>query len=179
MDIKTSSIGTFTTEGWSVFKFTNLNSDGTPGKNSVFPDTDFPLFRLADVYLMYAESVARGGEGGSESQAVTYIQDLRKRAKTGYSQVDAAWLKASASINGSTASVNFGNILNERCRELYWEATRRTDLIRYGLFTSNTYTWAEKGGVITGVGVNKRYNLFPIPVSDISVNGNLQQNEGY
>lgn len=179
LDIKTSSIGTFTTEGWSVFKFTNLNSDGTPGKNSVFPDTDFPLFRLADVYLMYAESVARGGEGGSESQAVTYIQDLRKRAKTGYSQVDAAWLKASSSINGSTASVNFGNILNERCRELYWEATRRTDLIRYGLFTSNTYTWAEKGGVITGVGVNKRYNLFPIPVSDISVNGNLQQNEGY
>lgn len=59
------------------------------------------------------------------------------------------------------------------------EATRRTDLIRYGLFTSNTYTWAEKGGVITGVGVDKRYNLFPIPVSDISVNGNLQQNEGY
>lgn len=56
---------------------------------------------------------------------------------------------------------------------------RRTDLIRYGLFTSNTYTWAEKGGVITGVGVDKRYNLFPIPVSDISVNGNLQQNEGY
>ena len=75
---------------------------------------------------MYAESVARGGEGGSESQAVTYIQDLRKRAKTGYSQVDAAWLKASASINGSTANVNFGNILNERCRELYWEATRRS-----------------------------------------------------
>lgn len=179
LDITTSAIGTFTTEGWAVYKFTNLNSDGTPGKNSVFPDTDFPLFRLADVYLMYAEAVARGGQGGTEAQAVTYIQDLRKRAKTNYSQVDASWLKATARVNGSTASVAYGNILNERCRELYWEATRRTDLIRFGLFTSGTYTWAAKGGVITGVGVTDRYNLFPIPVSDISVNGNLQQNKDY
>ena len=38
---------------------------------------------------------------------------------------------------------------------------------------------AEKGGVISGVGVDNKYNLFPIPVSDISVNGNLHQNEGY
>lgn len=179
LDIMTSAIGTFTTEGWAVFKFTNLNSDGTPGKNSTFPDTDFPLFRLADVYLMYAESVARGGQGGSDAQAVEYVRELRKRANTSYSQIDADWLRASASINGSTASVVYGNILNERCRELYWEATRRTDLIRYGLFTSGTYTWAEKGGVVTGVGVDSRYNLFPIPVSDISVNGNLKQNEGY
>ena len=122
------------------------------------------------------------GEGEYERvlQAVEYIQDLRKRANnTTYSEVTESWLTENASVSGSTASVAYGNILNERCRELYWEATRRTDLIRFGLFTSNSYTWAEKGGVISGVGVDNKYNLFPIPVSDISVNGNLHQNEGY
>ena len=180
LDITTSSVGTFTEEGWAVYKYSNLNSDGTPGKNTTFPDTDFPLFRLGDVYLMYAEAVARGGEGGSTSKAVEYIQDLRKRANnTTYSEVTESWLTENASVSGSTASVAYGNILNERCRELYWEATRRTDLIRFGLFTSNSYAWAEKGGVISGVGVDDKYNLFPIPVSDISVNGNLHQNDGY
>lgn len=179
LDITTSSVGTFTEEGWAVYKYSNLNSDGTPGKNTTFPDTDFPLFRLGEVYLMYAEAVARGGEGGSTSKAVEYIQNLRKRANTAYSEVTESWLAENTSVSGSTASVAYGNILNERCRELYWEATRRTDLIRFGLFTSNSYTWAEKGGVISGVGVDDKYNLFPIPVSDISVNGNLHQNEGY
>ena len=179
LDITTSAIGTFTEEGWAVYKYSNLNSDGTPGKNTTFPDTDFPLFRLGDVYLMYAEAVARGGEGGSSSKAVEYIQNLRKRANTAYSEVTESWLTENTSVSASTASVAYGNILNERCRELYWEATRRTDLIRFGLFTSNSYTWAEKGGVISGVGVDDKYNLFPIPVSDISVNSNLHQNEGY
>ena len=179
LDITTSSVGTFTEEGWAVYKYSNLNSDGTPGKNTTFPDTDFPLFRLGEVYLMYAEAVARGGEGGSTSKAVEYIQNLRKRANTAYSEVTESWLTENTSVSASTASVAYGNILNERCRELYWEATRRTDLIRFGLFTSNSYTWAEKGGVISGVGVDNKYNLFPIPVSDISVNGNLHQNEGY
>lgn len=179
LDITTSAIGTFTEEGWAVYKYSNLNSDGTPGKNTTFPDTDFPLFRLGEVYLMYAEAVARGGDGGSTSKAVEYIQNLRKRANTVYSEVTESWLTENTSVSASTASVAYGNILNERCRELYWEATRRTDLIRFGLFTSNSYTWAEKGGVISGVGVDDKYNLFPIPVSDISVNGNLHQNEGY
>ena len=179
LDIRTTAVGTFTTEGWAVYKFTNLNSDGTPGKNTTFPDTDFPFFRLGDVYLMYAEAVARGGQGGSDSQAVTYLQELRTRANADPSEINTNWLREPAAVSGSTASVAYGNILNERCRELYWEATRRTDLVRFGLYTSNQYTWAEKGGVVSGVGVDDRYNLFPIPVTDISVNPNLKQNEGY
>lgn len=182
LDITTSCIGTFTSEGWAVYKYSNLNSDGTPGKNTTFPDTDFPFFRLAEIYLTYAEAVARGGQGGDMATAVQYINDLRRRGyKAGVTGVtiDENWLRATASVNGSTANVEFGNILNERCRELYWEATRRTDLIRFGLFTSGSYTWADKGGVITGVGVDERYNLFPIPESDISVNANLEQNPGY
>ena len=63
--------------------------------------------------------------------------------------------------------------------ELYWEGIRRTDLVRFDLLTSGSYTWDFKGGINTGVGVNKRYNVYPIPVTDLTVNGNLQQNEGY
>ena len=170
IDITTSVTGTFTTEGWSVYKYTNVKSDGQPGSNTTFPDTDFPMFRLADVYLMYAEAVARGGQGGSLATAVQYVNALRQRAYGDAAHgVTEAWLTEN----------NYRNILDERCRELYWEGTRRTDLIRYGLFTSTDYLWTFKGGVLSGTGVSNRYNVFPIPVTDISVNANLKQNEGY
>ena len=170
IDITTSVTGTFTTEGWSVYKYTNLRSDGQPGSNTTFPDTDFPMFRLADVYLMYAESVARGGQGGSLATAVQYINALRQRAYGDTSHgVTETWLTEN----------NYRNILDERCRELYWEGTRRTDLVRYGLFTSANYLWTFKGGVLSGTGVSDRYNVFPIPTTDLSVNANLKQNEGY
>ncbi len=180
LDIKTTAVGTFRTEGWSVYKYTNLKSDGSAGKNAAFPDTDFPMFRLADIYLMYAEAVARGGAGGDAATAVSYINKLRER---GYGNadhnIDAAWLTADAPIGGTNASVAYGNILNERSRELYWEGTRRTDLIRYDLYTSSSYLWAEKGGVIGGTGVDDRYNVFPIPSTDMGVNPSLVQNPGY
>lgn len=176
VDITTSNL-TFDTQGWSVFKFTNLNSDGTPGKNATFPDTDFPLFRLGEIYLNYAEAVARGGQGGSMETAVSYINALRARG--GASSIGSSWLTANANVGGTNANVQFGNLLNERQREMYWECTRRTDLIRFGLFTSGNYLWVEKGGTPTGVAVDNRYNLYPIPTTDLSVNSNLTQNEGY
>ena len=102
--------------------------------------------------------------------AVEYVNALRKRAYGNTShEVNEAWLTEN----------NYRNLLDERCRELYWEGTRRTDLIRYGLFTSADYLWTFKGGVLGGTGVSNRYNVFPIPTTDLSVNGNLKQNEGY
>lgn len=180
IDITTSSQSTFTKEGWAVYKWTNLNSDGTPGKNADFPDTDFPLFRLGEIYLNYAEAVARGGQGGSMTTAVQYINDLRRRGYGDNSHdIDQNWLTANANIGGTSANVRYGNLLNERGREMYFEAVRRTDLIRFGLFTSGSYLWADKGGIITGVGVEEYRNLFPISVNDMSVNANLTQNDGY
>lgn len=168
--ITTSVTGTFTTEGWGVPKYTNLTAKGDPGQDALWVDTDFPLFRLADVYLMYAESVVRGGEGGNMDTAVGYVNKLRNRAygNTDH-QINAEWLRAD----------NYRNILNERGRELYWEGVRRMDLIRFGQFTSSSYTWPAKGGVIIGAGVDNKHNLFPIPISDISMNGSLVQNDGY
>jgi hypothetical protein len=158
------SIATFT-DGLAVTKFQNINSDGTtPANASVYASTDFPLFRLPEMYLIYAESVLRGGNG-SQSLALTYYNALRFRAYKGH--------------GGDATSIALPDILNERARELYWECQRRTDLIRYGLFTTGSYLWPWKGGVASGTNVSADYNLFPIPSVDLSANPNLIQNKGY
>ena len=166
IDIQTTYVKTFETEGWAVYKFTNMRSDGLPGTNPDSPDTDIPLIRLPEIYLNYAEAVVRGG-GGSKAEAVRLINMLRERA---YGHDKAA-------ITEADMTVDF--LLEERSRELYWEGTRRTDLVRYGNFTSGSYLWQYKGGVKLGTGVETYKNVYPIPSSDLSVNGNLKQNIGY
>ena len=151
--------------GYAFIKYKNVTSTGVSGsdKSGVFVDTDLPLYRLSDVYLMYAEATLRGGNG-SLSTALGYINALKTRA-------------GAATISSGDLTLNF--ILDERSRELSWEFTRRTDLIRFGLFTSSTYLWPWKGGVKDGKGVEDFRNLFPIPANDIVANRNLVQNPGY
>ncbi len=149
--------------GIAAPKFTNVTSTGAPGSNKSFPDTDFPMFRLGDAYLMYAECVVRGG-GGSQSQALTYVNALRQRAGV------PAW---------TTADLTLDNILAERARELMWEGQRRTDLVRFGKFSSGSYLWAWKGGTQGGVALPAGRDLFPIPYNEIVANPNLSQNAGY
>ena len=163
--ITTTPKGTFTSEGWEVLKFRNVTSNGIINDNA-WPDTDFPMFRLGDVYLMYAEAILRGGSGGEKGTALGYINDLRKR---GYHS-------AFGNITESDLTLDF--VLDERARELYWEGVRRTDLIRFGKFAKN-YNWDFKGGVPTGVNIDDLYILYPIPTTDLTVNGNLVQNPGY
>jgi hypothetical protein len=154
------------TQGFAVKKFKNITSAGTPGSATDFVDTDFPMFRLADIYLMYAEAVVRGG-GGTMSKALQLVNELKTRA----------WGDETGNI--TTADLTLDFVLDERARELYWECTRRTDLIRFGKFTGNAYLWPWKGNVKEGVGTDKKFNLFPIPASDIGANPNLIQNADY
>jgi hypothetical protein len=155
------------TDGYAVTKWKNITSTGKRGKNPSFVDTDFPMFRLADVYLMYAEAVLRGGQGGSKSEALKLVNKIRERAYGG----------SAGDISSSQLTLPF--ILNERGRELYWESYRRTDLIRYGLYTGSNYVWAWKGGAQQGRGTDSHYKIYPIPSSDINANPNLTQNTGY
>ena len=160
-----------TTDGYSSTKFRNVTRsngpapDRDPGGN--FSDVDFPLFRLGEIYLTYAEAILRGGNGGNLSTAWGYINALRARG----------YIYSSGNINLSDLTLDF--IINERARELFWEGLRRTDLIRYNKFTTGSYLWAWKGGVASGTQVDSKYNIFPIPSTDLTANPNLVQNPGY
>lgn len=157
------------TDGLAVLKFKNITSTGAtaPSNNGTYCSTDFPLFRLAEQYLIYAEAVLRGGAGGDLNTALSYINTLRERAYEG----------TSGNITSAQLTLDF--ILDERARELYWEGFRRTDLIRFNKFTEGSYLWPWKGGVKSGTGVDAKYKLFPIPSADIIANPNLTQNPGY
>lgn len=164
--IEIDNVSAFT-DGLAVAKFRNVNADGTPGSNvsQSFSDVDFPLFRLAEQYLIYAEAVLRGGTGGDKATAIGYINKLRQRAY--------------GDATGNVADISLDFILDERARELYWEGFRRTDLVRYNRFTSASYVWPWKGGVKNGTGTDAHFNIFPIPVTDLTANPNLKQNDKY
>ena len=150
--------------GYVIQKYSNATSTGLLGTDKTFVDTDFPLFRLADVYLMYAEAHLRGG-GGSLSTAVDYVNALRTRANN------------SNTLTSGDLTLDF--ILDERSRELHWEAHRRQDLIRYNKFTGGNYNWAWKGNGSNGIAIPDHFNVYPIPNGSRAANPNLTQNPGY
>lgn len=151
------------TNGYPSIKFRNSNFIGSTTPTS-FSGTDFPLFRLADAYLMYAECVVRGATGGSISQAVDYVNDIRERSNA-------------STITSGDLTLDF--LIDERGRELNLEGHRRSDLIRFGKFTGGSYLWPWKGNTLNGASIPDTYKLFPIPVQALQANPNLTQNPGY
>ncbi len=151
--------------GYKSTKFINVNHDGSAASAAGFVDTDMPLFRSADAYLMLAECVARGAAAGGSMSGLDAFNAIRERA---FGNADHNVLELSEKI-----------VLDERARELWWECSRRQDLIRYGLYTGSDYVWQWKGGVKEGVAVADTRNLMPLPPADVNANGNLTQNEGY
>lgn len=145
------------TDGIAFYKFKNITSNGEPGTASGFVDCDFPVFRYADALLMLAECELKGVScGGKEAFDAV-------RARAGLDPI----------------ALTEENLLEERGRELFLEGWRRSDLVRFGKFTSDTFVWQWKGGVKDGQGAPAHLALFPIPDSDRFANPNLVQNPGY
>ena len=161
--------------GYSVYKYRNVTRDGSSiNQENTFnnlSDIDFPVFRLAEMHLIYAEAVLRGGSGGDINTALSHINKIRGRAYDNNPN--------STQGNITSAELDLDFILDERARELLWEGFRRTDLIRYNKFTTSDYLWAWKGGVKNGAAVDAKFRLFPIPITDLLANPNLKQNTGY
>ena len=151
--------------GYMSTKFKNRKLDGSVSDSdlSTHPDTDFPMFRLGDAYLMYAEAVLRGG-AGSMSDALQYVNDLRSRA-------------GASTITTGQLTLDF--LLDERARELFWEGHRRTDLVRFGQLTNGTKVWPWKGGVAEGRATESYRDIYPVPATQLNANPNLIQNDGY
>ena len=154
-------------QGYILGKFSNISSTGVAGISTTFVETDFPLFRYADVLLMYAEAQIRK-DGTANSTSLGYINNLRTRANNG-----------STANNISLSSLTLDFILDERSRELHWEAHRRQDLIRFNKYTGGSYNWAWKGNGTNGIAISNHLKLYPIPEAALASNPNLTQNTGY
>ena len=148
--------------GWSCIKFNNVphNMDAVDyaatAATKNFSDIDWPLIRLGEIHLIYAEACMHAG-----GSAATQLAALAQRAGVAApATVDAEWLMA------------------ERARELMWEAHRRTDLIRYGKWISG-YNWTYKGGNFGGQDLPSHFNIFPVPSTELATNLDLNQNPGY
>ena len=153
--------------GWKCWKWTSRDSQGnlySTEDYSKFSSADFPMIRLAEMYLIYAEAQARlDGGTTTDITALGYINRLRDRA--GVSR---------------QAYVDTEFILAERARELMWEGQRRTDLIRYGYFTSMAFPWPYKGGIPNGkVSLPAYRTVYPLLQTDLTENPALEQNTGY
>ena len=148
--------------GLSIVKWQNIRSDGASTSHTEYPDTDIPLFRLAEAYLTRAEANFRLNQ---KSLAWEDIKALR--AKRGCTKQPA--------LNEITEMY----LLDEWSREFYLEGRRRSDLVRFDCFTTDKYLWDWKGGVKEGKSVSDIYNVYPIPDIDINNNDNMTQNEGY
>ena len=152
--------------GWSCLKFNNIPHDQTNQSYlpvsavKAYSDVDFPMVRLAEIYLIYAEACMNLGTGAA---ALPRLKELSDRAG-----VEAP------------SSVTTSYLVAERARELLWEAHRRTDLIRYGLYTSSAYLWPYKGGdSYAGQAFPDYKSIFPIPQTELATNNALVQNPGY
>lgn len=154
-------------QGYYSEKFTNLTDDGaTPCSSAAAGvNTDVPFFRLAEAYLTAAEAVVRGGAGMSKNEALELVNRVRYRAYGGDKGL----------ISVSDMDLDF--FIDERAREFYHESMRRTDLVRFGRFTSGDYLWQWKGGVVDGRGVDAKMNYYPIPATELTANPNLTNKE--
>ncbi|MBE6339259.1 MAG: RagB/SusD family nutrient uptake outer membrane protein [Bacteroidales bacterium] len=151
--------------GYLCCKWSNLYDDGTTASNtkSYGASIDYPMIRLAEVYLTLSEAVLRGGSGSSTAEALELFNKIRARAY--------------GDSNHGYASITLDDVLDERARELYWECSRRTDLVRYNYLTTDKYLWDSKGGVAGGKTVESKYNYYPIPANELTANPNLSNAE--
>lgn len=160
-------------ECWSMPKWTGrysiqpLGGANISGHSPDWPDTDIPFMRVAEAYMTKAEALYHQGK---TADALSLINDnIRARA-------NAAPL----------ATLDDRTLCDEWCREFWAEGRRRVDLIRLGFFAgpeadANGYTWEGRASVKSGdafKSLDKKYNIFPLPNSDVVVQG-LKQAEGY
>ncbi|WP_164121931.1 RagB/SusD family nutrient uptake outer membrane protein [Sphingobacterium sp. xlx-130] len=134
--------------GYRVNKFR-----ADPTSTSRNQNNDQPIFRYADILLMKAESILRGGQATMGHTALELFNKVRSRSKA-----------------SSYSSIDLQDILDERAREFAFEGWRRNDLIRFGKFE-------QPWGVKTSTDIQKR--VFPIPTEQIKLNPLLEQNPSY
>lgn len=175
-DANQAMTSTFTC-GYGYMKWRNVTKDDQISPSGdTYSSIDFPLFRTGEAYLTVAEAILRGASS-TKTEALKYVNEIRMRA---YMSDDYAQTGIKSDVSGkiTESQLTLDFILAERQRELASELVRRTDLIRFKKFTKGN-NWDFKNGDRLGSDVDDKYNLFPIPDSELTNNPNLVQNDGY
>ena len=160
-------------ECWSVLKWTGRYSEQKLGEANIsghspdWPDTDIPFIRVAEAYMTKAEALFHQGKTADALALINTTIRARANAKP-------------------LPALDKRVLCDEWSREFYCEGRRRIDLIRLGFFAgpeadANGYTWEGRGSSKSGEpfkSLDKKYNIFPLPNSDVVVQG-LTQAEGY
>lgn len=123
---------------------------------------DFAMFRYADILLLKAEALMRKNSGVATSAAVDLVNQVRERA-----------FAAEDFVPLTSATLTMDQLLLERSFELYFEGTRRQDLVRWGQFVRGTWEFYDRSNE------GDYRNVYPIPQWQINVNSSLHQNPGY
>ncbi len=143
--------------GYRSIKFyPDMNATAAQGHNQ---SNDVPLFRFADVILMKAEAILRGGRATNGDTPMSLINQIR-------TYVHAPLVESNPSLD---------DLLDERAREFADESWRRNDLIRYGKFEDN---WGFRYLYPQGM-TEKFRRVFPIPSSVLKTNTQWNQTKGY
>ena len=115
---------------------------------------DFVFFRFADVLLMKAEAILRGGNDPRGETPVDLVNAIRSKRNV-----------------SDLSSIDLPGLLAERGRELYLEGWRRNDMIRFEVFNNPVQERPDPS--------DPSRVVFPIPNIALSSNPNLIQNFGY
>ncbi|MGF2414352.1 MAG: RagB/SusD family nutrient uptake outer membrane protein [Ferruginibacter sp.] len=118
-------------------------------------NNDVPLFRYADIILMKAEAIQRGGTATLGATALSLVNLVRSNRTT----------------SAALGAVTLDDIYKERCLEMTYECWHRNDMIRFGKFETS-YGLAK-----TNADTYRR--IFPIPTTALTNNPKLTQNTGY
>ncbi len=157
-------------DSWAALKFTGVYSSAalpklSPRQSNNWPDTDIPLLRLAEAYMIQAEAKFRLGDVAGALDIINNVVRARANADP-------------------LPSLDEQTLLDEWSREFYYEGRRRIDLIRFGRFFGeaadvNRYHWEGRMAKNDGqqfyvAGTPEYMNWFPIPSEDKRSNPNYQ-----
>lgn len=126
-------------------------------------ENDYVIYRLTEIYFNKAEALMRQNGGTATTEAVDLINESKSRYFT-----EEDW----ASEMYTTANLTMSELLAERGREFIFEGMRRTDLIRFGAFTTGSW-WDHQPTN------DEHLTIYPIPFNQRQANPNLEQNPGY
>lgn len=133
-----------------------------PDSDPNYRSTDWAVYRLSWIYFVKAEALMRKNDGVATQEVVDLVNTVRQRA---YSVED--WPAHAY----TTATLTMDEFLAELGREFIFEGYRRQELIRFGKFTTGTW-WDHQTS-------EAFRELFPIPRTQMQLNENLKQNDGY